>query len=115
MEPSLTGGRICNLLLLLAIASAVPLGSESRGIQDHILLSQFFRLPELGGPGPRINISPGTGWPGYTPGHWAPFPPPRATLRATVRAFYPAFTGTRPGLWVEREDKYNGAAVANAL
>jgi hypothetical protein len=31
-------GRICNLLLLLALASAVLLGSESRGTQDHIFL-----------------------------------------------------------------------------
>jgi hypothetical protein len=43
---------------------------ESRGTQDHILLSQFLRLPQPGGPGPRIYnpqeqngpvIPPGTG------------------------------------------------------
>jgi hypothetical protein len=54
--PSLTRGRICNLLYLLGLASAVPLGSESHGTQDHILLSQFFRLPQPGGPGPCIYI-----------------------------------------------------------
>jgi hypothetical protein len=37
--PSLTRGQVCNLLLLPGLASAVPLGSESRGTQDHILLS----------------------------------------------------------------------------
>jgi hypothetical protein len=46
VAPSMTRGRVCNLLLLLVLASAVPLESESRGTQDHILLSQFLRLPE---------------------------------------------------------------------
>jgi hypothetical protein len=36
VAPSLTRGRVCNLLLLLVLASAVPVGSESRGTQDHI-------------------------------------------------------------------------------
>jgi hypothetical protein len=49
MAPSLTRGRVCNLLLLLGLASAVSLGSESRGTQDHILLSHFFRNPNLEG------------------------------------------------------------------
>jgi hypothetical protein len=56
VAPSLTRGRVCNLLLLLFLASAVPLGSESRGTPYHILLSQFLRLPQPGGPGPRIYI-----------------------------------------------------------
>jgi hypothetical protein len=72
VAPSLTRGRVCNLLLLLVLAIAVPLGSESSGTQDHILLPQFLRLPQPGGPGPRIYIpqeqggtviSPGTGFP----------------------------------------------------
>jgi hypothetical protein len=54
--PSLTRGRVCNLLLLLGLAIAIPLGSESRGTQDHILPSQFVRLRNLEGPGPRIYI-----------------------------------------------------------
>jgi hypothetical protein len=53
---SLTRGWVCNLLLLLVLASAVPLGSESHGTQDHILLSQFLRLPQPGGPGPYIYV-----------------------------------------------------------
>jgi hypothetical protein len=56
MAPSLTRGRICNLLLLLGLTSAVPLRSESRGTQDHILLSQFLKLPQPGGPGPHSYI-----------------------------------------------------------
>jgi hypothetical protein len=34
-------GWVCRLQLLLALASAVILGSESRGTRDHILLSQI--------------------------------------------------------------------------
>jgi hypothetical protein len=60
------------ILLLLVLARAVPVLSESRRTQDRILLSQFLRLPQPGGPGPRIYISqeecgpdipPGTGFP----------------------------------------------------
>jgi hypothetical protein len=57
VAPSLTRGRVCNLLLLLVLASAVPLGSDYRGTQDHILLPQFLRLPQPRGRGPRIYIS----------------------------------------------------------
>jgi hypothetical protein len=72
VAPSLMRGRVCNLLLLLFLASAVPLGSESRGTQNHILLSQFLRLPQPGGTGPPYlypqeqggpDIPPGTGFP----------------------------------------------------
>jgi hypothetical protein len=63
VTPSLTRGPVCNLLLLLVFASAVPLWSESRRTQDYILFSQFLRLPQPGGPGFRIYIPPGTGWP----------------------------------------------------
>jgi hypothetical protein len=38
---SLTRERVCRLQLLLVLASAVILGSESRGTRDHILLSQI--------------------------------------------------------------------------
>jgi hypothetical protein len=42
---SLTRGRVCRLQLLLALASAVILWSESRGTRDHILLSQIRDFP----------------------------------------------------------------------
>jgi hypothetical protein len=57
VAPFLTRRQVCNLLLLLVLGCAVPIGSESRGTQDQILLSQFLRFPQLGGPGPRIYIS----------------------------------------------------------
>jgi hypothetical protein len=63
---SLTRGRVCNLLLLLVLASAVPLGSESR--HDHVLLSQFLRLSQPGGPGPHIYIPQEQGGPDVLPG-----------------------------------------------
>jgi hypothetical protein len=37
----LTRGWICRLQLLLVLASAVILESESRGTRDHVLLSQI--------------------------------------------------------------------------
>jgi hypothetical protein len=42
---SLTRGRVCRLQLLLGLASAVILRSESRGTCDHILLSQIRDFP----------------------------------------------------------------------
>jgi hypothetical protein len=42
---SLTKGQVCCLQLLLALASGVILGSESRGTRDHILLSQIRDFP----------------------------------------------------------------------
>jgi hypothetical protein len=53
--PSLTRGRVCLSIMLLALANAVLLGSESLGTRDHILLSQiwdvpFRRLLRLAGP-----------------------------------------------------------------
>jgi hypothetical protein len=52
--PSLTRGRIGLLYMLMVLASAVFLGSESLGTHDHILLSQiwdfrFRRLLRLAG------------------------------------------------------------------
>jgi hypothetical protein len=56
--PSLTRGRVCNLLvqLLLGLARAVTLGLKSRRIRNHILLPHL-RLPQPGRPGPSIYIS----------------------------------------------------------
>jgi hypothetical protein len=41
----LTRGRVCRLQLLLALASAVILGSQSGGTHDDILLSQIQNFP----------------------------------------------------------------------
>jgi hypothetical protein len=41
VTPSLTRGWVCRLQLLLVLARAVILGSESRGTHDYILLSQI--------------------------------------------------------------------------
>jgi hypothetical protein len=64
---SLTRERVCRLQLLLVLASAVILGSESRGTRDHILLSQIRDSPNLEGQDP-VFISPGRGLPSYIPG-----------------------------------------------
>jgi hypothetical protein len=64
VAPSLTRGRVCNLIvqLLLGLARAVTLGSKSRRTHDHILLSHL-RLSQPGGPGPRIYIPQEQGGP----------------------------------------------------
>jgi hypothetical protein len=54
---SLTRGWVCRLQLLLVLASAVSLRSESRGAHDHILLSQIRESPNFEGQVP-VFISP---------------------------------------------------------
>jgi hypothetical protein len=44
---SLTRGRVCRLQLLLVLANAVNLGSESHRNHGHMLLSQFRDSPNL--------------------------------------------------------------------
>jgi hypothetical protein len=73
VAPSLTRGRVCNLMLLLVLASTVPLGSDSDATQDHILLSQFLRLPKPGGPDLSIYIPQEQGGPDIPPGTGFPF------------------------------------------
>jgi hypothetical protein len=55
--PSLTRRQVCNLLykLFLGLARAITLGTKSRRIHGHILLSHL-RLSQSGGPGPHIYI-----------------------------------------------------------
>jgi hypothetical protein len=65
--PSLTRGRVCRLQLLLALASAVIFGSESRTTRGHILLSQirdflFRRLLRLAGSRWRYSTPPPHGY-----------------------------------------------------
>jgi hypothetical protein len=69
---SLTIGWVYRLQLLLVLASAVILESESWGTHDHISLSQSRDSPNLEGQVP-VFISPGTEWPSYTPGTGFPF------------------------------------------
>jgi hypothetical protein len=68
VAPSLTRGRVCNLLvqLLLGLAIAATLGSKSRTTHGHILLSHL-RLPQPGRPGPHIYIPQEQGGPVIPP------------------------------------------------
>jgi hypothetical protein len=75
----------CRLQLLLALASAFILRSESRRTHDHILLFQIRDSHKLEPRSPYL-YPPGTGWPSYTPRHWVPSPSPFTTRRATVEA-----------------------------
>jgi hypothetical protein len=70
---SLTRRWVCRLQLLLALASAFILRSESRRTHDHILLSQIRDSSNLEPRSPYL-YPPGRGWPSYIPRHWVPFP-----------------------------------------
>jgi hypothetical protein len=50
-------GEVCRLQVLLALVSAIILGSESCGSHNHILLSQIRDIPNLEGQVP-VFISP---------------------------------------------------------
>jgi hypothetical protein len=65
---SLTRSRVCSFHLLLGIASAAFLRSESHGTHEHILLSLFLRLPQPGGPGSCIYFPQEQGSPVIPPG-----------------------------------------------
>jgi hypothetical protein len=75
VAPSLTRGRVCNLLFLLVLASAVPRDSRPYFIVPVLQTSPTWRTrsPYL--------YPPGTEWPRYIPGHWVPFPSPLTTHR----------------------------------
>jgi hypothetical protein len=83
---SLTRVWVCRLQLLLVLARAIILRSESRGTNER--MNTFYSL--------RFETPPtctaGTGWPGCTPRHWVPFSSPPTTRRATVKVFDPAST-----------------------
>jgi hypothetical protein len=74
VAPSLTRGRVCNLLLLLVLANAVP--PDSR---PYFTIPIFETPPTWRVRSPYL-YPPGTKWPSYTPGHWVPF---RLLLRLT--------------------------------
>jgi hypothetical protein len=80
--------------LLLVLARAVILGSESRGTQHHILLSQIRDNPTWSAR-PLYLYPPGTGWPSYTPRYWVPCSSPPTTLRAMLKVLDPASTRVR--------------------
>jgi hypothetical protein len=82
LAPSLTRGRVCNLLLLLVLASGIPLDFESRGTQDHIY---------LGGQVP-VFMSPRNRVAQLYPWALGSLLSPLTTRRATVEVFWPGST-----------------------
>jgi hypothetical protein len=88
---SLTRDWVCRLQFLLGLASAVILGSKSRGTRDHILLSQIQDPPNWRARFPYL-YPPGTGWPSYNPRHWVPFSSLPTIRRTTVEVLEPAST-----------------------
>jgi hypothetical protein len=75
-ELPLTRRRVCNLLLLLVLASAVPRDSIPNYIVPILETPPTWRARSL-----HLYL-PGTEWPSYTPGHWVSFPSPVRTRMA---------------------------------
>jgi hypothetical protein len=88
---SLTRGWVCRLQLLLALASAVILGSESAGLMT-IFYCPGLETPPTWRARSLYLYPPGTGWPSYNPRHWVPFSSPPTTCRAKVEVLEPAST-----------------------
>jgi hypothetical protein len=65
--PSLTKGLVCSLELLLCLASAVNLGSESRRTLTIVYCLKYLSLPQPAGPGPRTYITQEQGGPVILP------------------------------------------------
>jgi hypothetical protein len=86
--------------VLLVLANAVILRSESRGTYDHILLSQIRDRPTWRARPPYL-YPPGIGLPVYTSRHWVPFSSPPTTRRATVEVVDPASTREFFNLFLE--------------
>jgi hypothetical protein len=105
VTPSLTEGRLCNLLvqLLLGLARSVTLGSKSRKTHDHVLLSHF-RFLNPGGLG--------TAWPRYAPEHWVGFSSPLTNGWLLCSWSYvtddqsASFASCRAPIWSLRPDVY---------
>jgi hypothetical protein len=104
---SLTKGWVCSLKLLLGLASAVILRSESRLIRDHILLSEFRDSSNPEGQVPVFTrISPRNRVAHLYLQALGSFSSPPTTRMATVEVFDPAsiremnpFLSARPLLW----------------
>jgi hypothetical protein len=88
---SLTGESVCYLQLLLVLASAVILGSESLGNHDHILLSHIRDFPTLDDEA-LVFLSPRNRVTQLHPQRLGSISSPPMTLRATVVIFETAST-----------------------
>jgi hypothetical protein len=86
VAPSRTRVLVCNLLLLLVLASAVP-----RDSRPYFIVPIHENPPTWRAMSPYL-YRPETGWSRYTPGHWVPFKSPLTTRGTTVEVFYPAST-----------------------
>jgi hypothetical protein len=83
--------RVCRLQMMLVLARAVILGSESHVTPDHIFLSQIRDSPNLEGQVP-VFIFPRNLVAQLYPRQWAPFSSPPTTRRATVEVFEPRWS-----------------------
>jgi hypothetical protein len=70
MAPSLTRGRVCNLLLLIGLTNAVPLGSEFHWYTRPYFIAPIFGNPLIWRAKFPYLYPLRIGWLSYTPGHW---------------------------------------------
>jgi hypothetical protein len=87
----MTRGWVCCLHLLLVLASAVILGSQSRGTHDHFLLSHIRDSPNPEGQAP-VFISPRHRGAQLYPQALGSLLSPPTTSRAMVEVFEPTAT-----------------------
>jgi hypothetical protein len=87
VAPSLTRGRVCNLLYncFWALPEQSLMGWSPSELRPYFTVS-FETPPTWRARSPYL-YPPGTGWPSYTPGHWVPFLSPLTTLGSTVDVF----------------------------
>jgi hypothetical protein len=89
--PPLTRGRICRLQLLLVLAIAVILGSESRGNMTTFYSLRFETHPTSRCRSPYLR-PPGTSWSSCTARHCVTCPSSPTIRRAPVEVIEPAST-----------------------
>jgi hypothetical protein len=95
------------VIVLMFLASAVILGSESRGTHDHILRCQIPDSPILRARSPYL-YPPTTGWTIYTLRHWVPFSLPPTTRKASMEVFEHAATRNSPDCAGEDQQQFFG-------
>jgi hypothetical protein len=95
VAPSLTRGRVCNLLYncFWALPEQSLLG-RSPAEPTAICYCLILDSPTWRARFPYLYPS-GTGWPSYTPAYWVPFMSPLTTRRAAVELFSSPINGGR--------------------
>jgi hypothetical protein len=104
----------CHLQLLLALASAVILGSESHGTNDHILLPQILDSSNLEGQVLVFTSRRNTDA-SLNPMHWFPFSSSHTTRRVTMEVFVTGSTRHSRLTMSKSKSRYDWQAVGQLV